>query len=58
MAVGDRFMETRMTTAATLETGELQRSEIISCVAQLRAFALALAGDCQRADNLVRDTIL
>ena len=47
-----------MTTAATLETGELQRPEIINCVAHLRAFAVMLAGDRQRADDLVRDTIL
>jgi RNA polymerase sigma-70 factor, ECF subfamily len=47
-----------MTTAATLETSEPQRPEIISCVAHLRAFAVMLAGDCQHADDLVRDTIL
>ena len=47
-----------MTTAATLETSELQQPEIINCVAHLRAFAVMLAGDCQRADDLVRDTIL
>ena len=47
-----------MTTAATFETGRLKRSEIINCVAHLRAFAMVLAGDCQRADDLVRDTIL
>ena len=47
-----------MTTTATLQTGELQRPEIINCVAHLRAFAVMLAGDCQRADDLVRDTIL
>ena len=47
-----------MTTTATLETSELQRPEIINCVAHLRAFAVMLAGDCQRADDLVRDTIL
>jgi RNA polymerase sigma-70 factor, ECF subfamily len=51
-------METRMTTAATFETGELKRSEIINCVAHLRAFAVVLAGDRKRADDLVRDTIL
>ena len=47
-----------MTTTATLETSEPQRPEIINCVAHLRAFAVMLAGDCQRADDLVRDTIL
>ena len=47
-----------MTTAATLETSESQRPEIINCVAHLRAFAVMLAGNCQRADDLVRDTIL
>ena len=47
-----------MTTAATLETGELQATKIVNCVAHLRAFAVMLAGDCQRADDLVRDTIL
>ena len=47
-----------MTTTGTLETSELQRPEIINCVAHLRAFAVMLAGDWQRADDLVRDTIL
>jgi RNA polymerase sigma-70 factor, ECF subfamily len=51
-------LEAQMTTAATLETGELRRPEIINCVAHLRAFAVMLAGDCQRADDLVRDTLL
>jgi RNA polymerase sigma-70 factor, ECF subfamily len=48
----------RLTTAATLETGELRRPKIVNCVAHLRAFAVMLAGDCQRADDLVRDTVL
>jgi RNA polymerase sigma-70 factor (ECF subfamily) len=47
-----------MTTAATLETGELRRPEIINCVAHLRAFAVMIAGDRQRADDLVRDALL
>lgn len=55
---GGRVLETRLTTAATLETGELRRPKIVNCVAHLRAFAVMLAGDCQRADDLVRDTVL
>jgi RNA polymerase sigma-70 factor (ECF subfamily) len=51
-------METRMRTGATFETSAPRRSEVIKCVAHLRAFALLLAGDCQRADDLVRATIL
>jgi RNA polymerase sigma-70 factor (ECF subfamily) len=47
-----------MTITATLETSELQRPEIINCVAHLRAFAVMLGGDGQRADDLVHDTIL
>ena len=47
-----------MTTAATYETGALARSEVISCISQLRAFAVLLAGDRQRADDLVRETIV
>jgi RNA polymerase sigma-70 factor, ECF subfamily len=51
-------METPMRTGATFETSAPRRSEVIKCVAHLRAFALLLAGDCQRADDLVRATIL
>jgi len=47
-----------MRTGATFETSAPRRSEVIKCVAHLRAFALLLTGDCQRADDLVRDTIL
>jgi hypothetical protein len=44
-----------MTTAATCETGALARSEIITCISQLRAVAVLLAGDRQRADDLGGD---
>ena len=47
-----------MTTAATRETGVLARSEVITCISQLRAFAVLLAGDRQRADDLVRETVV
>ena len=47
-----------MTTAATCETGALARSEVITCISQLRAFAVLLAGDRQRADDLVGETIV
>ena len=47
-----------MATAVTFETGALKRSEVIDCIAHLRAFAAVLAGDRQRADGLVRDTIV
>jgi RNA polymerase sigma-70 factor (ECF subfamily) len=56
--VEDGFMETGMATAATFETGALKRSEVINCIAHLRAFAIVLAGDRQRADSFVRDTIV
>ena len=44
-----------MTTAATCETGAVTRSDVIP---DLRAFAVLLAGDRQRADDLVRETIV
>ena len=47
-----------MTTAATRETGALARSDVIACIPHLRAFAVVLVGDRQRADDLVRDTIV
>ena len=47
-----------MTTATTCETGALGRSEVITCISQLRAFAVLLAGDRQRADDLVGETIV
>ena len=47
-----------MTTAATCETGDTTRPEVITCIAHLRAFAAVLAGDRQRADDLVRETIV
>jgi RNA polymerase sigma-70 factor (ECF subfamily) len=51
-------MERAMTTAATCETGALRRSDVITCIPHLRAFARVLAGDRQRADDLVRETIV
>jgi RNA polymerase sigma-70 factor, ECF subfamily len=51
-------MERAMTTAATCETGALGRSDVITCIPHLRAFARVLAGDRQRADDLVRGTIV
>ena len=47
-----------MTTAATCETGAFTRSNVITCIPHLRAFAVHLAGDRQRADDLVRETIV
>ena len=47
-----------MRTAATCETGALARPDVITCLCQLRAFAVLLAGDRQRADDLVRETIV
>jgi RNA polymerase sigma-70 factor (ECF subfamily) len=56
--VEDGFMEAGMATAATFETSALKRSEVIDGIAHLRAFAMVLAGDRQRADGFVRDTIV
>ena len=36
----------------------MARSEVITCISQLRAFAVLLAGDRQRADDLVRETVV
>ena len=47
-----------MTTAATCETGDFTRSNVITCIPHLRAFAVHLAGDRRRADDLVRETIV
>ena len=46
-----------MTMAATCGPGTLIRSDVVACIAHLRAFALMLAGDHRRADDLVYDTI-
>jgi RNA polymerase sigma-70 factor (ECF subfamily) len=52
------MMESATTTAATRETGAPARSDVIACIPHLRAFAIVLAGDRQRADDLVSDTIV
>jgi RNA polymerase sigma-70 factor, ECF subfamily len=46
-----------MTTAVTCGPGILTRSDVIACIPHLRAFAIVLAGDVRRADDLVHDTI-
>ena len=46
-----------MTMAAICGTGALIRSDVLACIAHLRAFAIMLAGDHRRADDLVCDTI-
>jgi RNA polymerase sigma-70 factor, ECF subfamily len=50
-------MEKAMTMEATYGPGALMRSDVVACIAHLRAFAIMLAGDRRRADDLVRDTI-
>ena len=46
-----------MTSAAICGAYTPMRSDILACIAHLRAFAIMLAGDRQRADDLVCDTI-
>ena len=46
-----------MTMTATCGPDALTRSDVVACIAHLRAFAIMLAGDRRRADDLVRDTI-
>jgi DNA-directed RNA polymerase specialized sigma24 family protein len=46
-----------MTMAATCRPGARTRSDVIACTKHLRAFAIMLACDRRRADDLVRDTI-
>ena len=46
-----------MTMAATCGPGAPMRSDIVACIRHLRAFAMMLAGDRRRADDLVRNTI-
>ena len=46
-----------MTSAAFCGPGALMRSDVLACIAHLRAFAIILAGDHRRADDLVCDTI-
>jgi len=46
-----------MTSAAICGSGTLMRSDVLACIAHLRAFAIMLAGDHRRADDLVCDTI-
>ena len=43
--------------AAICGPGTLMRSDVLACIAHLRAFAIMLAGDHRRADDLVCDTI-
>jgi RNA polymerase sigma-70 factor, ECF subfamily len=50
-------MEKATTMVATRGPGALIRSEVVACVTHVRAFAIMLAGDRRRADDLVRDTI-
>jgi RNA polymerase sigma-70 factor, ECF subfamily len=50
-------MEKAMTMAATSGPGAPIRSDVVACIAHLRAFAIMLAGDHRRADDLVYDTI-
>jgi RNA polymerase sigma-70 factor, ECF subfamily len=50
-------MEKAMTIAATCGPGTQIRPDVIACIAHLHAFAIILAGDRRRADDLVRDTI-
>jgi RNA polymerase sigma-70 factor (ECF subfamily) len=52
------MMERAMTTAETCETGVLTRSDVITCISHLRAFAVVLAGNRQRAEDLARETIV
>ncbi len=46
-----------MTMAASCEPGARTRSHMVACTQHLRAFAIMLAGDRRRADDLVGDTI-
>jgi RNA polymerase sigma-70 factor (ECF subfamily) len=46
-----------MTMAATWGPGAPMRCDVVACIRHLRAFAMMLAGDRRRADDLVRDTI-
>jgi RNA polymerase sigma-70 factor, ECF subfamily len=47
-----------MTTATTCETSNPMQAGVIACLPHLRAFAMVLVGDRERADKLVRDTIV
>jgi RNA polymerase sigma-70 factor (ECF subfamily) len=46
-----------MAMAATCEPGARTRSDVVACTKHLRAFAIMLAGDRRRVDDLVRETI-
>ena len=46
-----------MTMAADCRPGARTRSDVIACTKHLRAFAIMLAGDRRRADDLVHITI-
>ena len=46
-----------MTMAATWGPGAPMRSDVVACIRHLRAFAMMLAGDRRRADDLVGNTI-
>jgi hypothetical protein len=51
------MMERATTMVATRGPGALMRSDVVACIAHVRAFAIMLAGDRRRAEDLVRDTI-
>lgn len=48
----------KATTAAAGEIGNVTGADIVAYVPRLRAFARALTGNRQRADDLVQDTIV
>ena len=47
-----------MTMASTCWPSSLTRSDVVACIIHLRAFAIMLAGNRRRADDLVHDTIM
>jgi hypothetical protein len=55
--LADRRRRKAMTMAATCGPGSPMRSDVVACIRQLRAFAMMLAGDRRRADDLVGNTI-
>src|ERR1700735_1028173 len=55
--LGDSRQRHAMAIATTGGPGAAMRTDVVACIRHLRAFAMMLAGDRRRADDLVRNPI-
>jgi RNA polymerase sigma-70 factor (ECF subfamily) len=52
------YLAKSMTTAGISETGAVTEADLVACLPHLRAFARALTGNRERAEDLVQDTVV